>query len=129
MNTTQGKKEGDISSVFVSLSGQAAAPLPTRFADLKARLIRGNERKLQDSWHRLLGRLQDEIAVIHERGSRVIPSIEFKDIENAPKEFEQELRKRGVAVVRAVIPRDEARGYKEEIEEYVRANPWTKGGA
>lgn len=37
-STTTAKPEGDISSVFVSLSGAEAQPLPQRFADLKGRL-------------------------------------------------------------------------------------------
>jgi len=44
--TTQAKapkKEGDISSVFVSLSGATPTPLPERFTELKRVLIHGNE--------------------------------------------------------------------------------------
>jgi hypothetical protein len=32
-----------------------------------------------------------------------------------------------VAVIRGVIPEDEARSYKFEIEEYARQNPQTRG--
>jgi hypothetical protein len=39
----------------------------------------------------------------------------------------EEIRKRGVVVVKGVVPEVEARAYKGEVEEYVRKNPWTKG--
>ncbi|KAJ5107798.1 DUF1479-domain-containing protein [Penicillium angulare] len=126
MNAAQPRKEGDISSVFVSLSGVKQEALPERFADQKRRLIAGNETKVKESWDRLLRNLREEVQTISERGSSVIPSIDFKDIKNAPKSFQQELRKRGVAVVRGVVPEDEARSYKESIEDYVKANPHTK---
>lgn len=121
------RKEGDISSVFVSLSGVKQEALPERFADQKRRLIAGNEKQVKDSWDRLLRNLREEVRTIRELGSNVIPSIDFKDIKNAPESFQQELRKRGVAVVRGVVPEAEARSYKESIEDYVRANPHTRG--
>lgn len=121
------KKEGDISSVFASLSGGEAKELPQRFVDIKKHLIHGHEDQVKQSWDRLLRRLKDEIALVETGGSNVIPSIDFKDIHSAPDSFREELKKRGVAVVRGVVPETEARGYKEDVEEYVRKNPGTKG--
>lgn len=123
------RKEGNISSVFVSLSGKEETPLPERFADQKKRLIAGREDQIQKSWDRLLHKLKDEVHLIEQRGSNIVPSIDFKDLHSAPKTFQDELRKRGVAVIRGVIPELEARGYKEEIEAYAKANLGTKGMA
>lgn len=127
--SAESRKEGDISSVFVSLSGDDGAPpaLPERFADVKRNLLHGREDKLKRSWDRLLRKLKGEVDAIHVHGSNIIPDIEFKDIHKAPDAFRRELRKRGVAVVRGVVPETEARDYKEEIEAYVQANPGTKG--
>ena len=124
---TTSKKEGDISSVFVSLSGSPTAPLPARFADMKRDLIRGKEDRLVRSWQRLLSRLISENETVAQLGPKSIPQVEFKDLNNVSEDFITEVKKRGVAVIRGVIPQDEARGYKEEIEAYIRANPWTKG--
>ncbi|EYE93391.1 DUF1479 domain-containing protein [Aspergillus ruber CBS 135680] len=125
--STQGaRKEGDISSVFVSLSGKEKSALPERFADQKKRLIAGREDQIQKSWDRLLRKLKDEVNLIEQRGSDIVPSIDIKDIHSAPKAFQDELRKRGVAVIRGVIPEHEARCYKDEIEQYAKANPETK---
>lgn len=123
------KKEGDISSVFVSLSGATASKLPQRFADIKKQLIAGHEEALSASWVRLLNRLASENELVARKGPAIVPQIEFADLSSvkAGDNFVQEVRKRGVAVVRGVVPEQEARSYKDELEEYIRANPWTKG--
>ena len=64
---------------------------------------------------------------IVELGSKVIPEINFKDIDNAPETFNNELRKRGVAVVRGVVDEQEALRWKDDLREYTRKNPQTKG--
>jgi len=121
------KKEGDISSVFISLSGITPPPLPERFAAIKRELVGGNEDRVRASWKRLLERLAVENDTIARLGPKVIPQIEFADLSKPSEGFISEVKKRGVAVVKGVVPHDEARGYKSEIEEYVKANPWTKG--
>ena len=65
------KEVGDISSVFPSLSGKKAEPLPPRFGDLKKALIRGNEDAVTTSWHRLLASLKKEIETIRSEGTNV----------------------------------------------------------
>jgi Protein of unknown function (DUF1479) len=121
------RKEGDISSVFVSLSGVTPEPLPQRFADIKRQLIQGNEGAVAASWKRLLEQLAVENETVKQRGPDIIPEIQFKDLHNPSKEFIADIKKRGVAVIRGVVPENEARGYKNEVEEYVKLNPWTKG--
>ena len=126
--TTQAQRRpGDISDAFASLSGQDFKPLTPEYADLKGRLIKGHENEVRESWERLLQELREEIPHIVELGSKVIPEIDFKDIGNAPETFSSELRKRGVAVVRGVVPEDEALQWKEDLREYIRKNPQTKG--
>ncbi|KAL1612171.1 hypothetical protein SLS60_000395 [Paraconiothyrium brasiliense] len=120
------KRAGDISDAFASLSGQQFVPLAPEYADLKARLIKGNEEAIRQSWERLLKDLREEIPLIVEKGSKIIPEIDFKDIDHAPEDFSKELRKRGVAVVRGVVSEQEALGWKESLREYIKANPQTK---
>ena len=121
------RRAGDISDAFASLSGQQFAPLSAEYADLKARLIKGNEEAIRQSWERLLNDLREEIPLIAEKGSKIIPEIDFKDIDNAPEDFSSELKKRGVAVVRGVVSEQEALDWKESLREYIKANPQTKG--
>lgn len=68
---TNTKAEGDISSVFPSLSGKAPEPLPVRFKELKSQLVRGREKEIAGSWFRLLSSLQEEIRKIKQLGSDV----------------------------------------------------------
>jgi len=124
---TTTRKEGDISSVFVSLSGVSPDPLPSRFADIKRQLIQGHEKAVTASWKRLLQKLATENEALKQRGSAIIPEIQFEDLKNPSEQFLKETKKRGVAVIRSVVPEDEARAYKTEVEDYVKINPWTKG--
>lgn len=121
------KRAGDISDAFVSLSGQKFEPLSAEYAELKGRLIRGHESAVQESWERLLRDLREEIPLIIEQGRKIIPEIDFKDLDDVPETFSRELRKRGVAVVRNVVPEQEILQWKAELKEYIRQNPHTKG--
>ena len=120
------KKEGDISDAFASLSGLQFEPLEPRFADVKLRLIRGHEKALADSWTRLLASLREEIPIIAEKGSKIVPEIDFKDLESPSQNFMSEHRKRGVAVIRNVVPQHDALDMKQETRDYIQANPQTK---
>lgn len=121
------KKEGDISSVFVSLSGGQSEPLPKRFLDLKRDIVRGKENQFTSSWNELLQDLNAENKVVANKGPNIIPQIDFRDIRRDDSEFKAALKKRGVAVIRGVIPESEARQYKSDIEDYIKRNPSTKG--
>ncbi|KAG6018681.1 hypothetical protein E4U40_007938 [Claviceps sp. LM458 group G5] len=121
------RKEGDISDAFVSLSGAKRDALPDRFRQLKYDLIRGREKKIVESWTRLLRKLRMENETIALKGSEIIPQVEFTHLDTGLCELKDEIKKRGVVVVKGVVPEAEARAYKEEVEEYVRRNPWTRG--
>lgn len=123
---TAQKQEGDISAAFASLSGLSFEPLEPRFADVKRQLVTGNEAAIHNSWTRLLHNLRDEIAEIRELGSTIVPEIDFKDIQNPSEAFVSAHRKRGVAVIRNVMPQEEALDLKRELRAYIQANPSTK---
>ena len=76
------RKEGDISSVFVSLSGVTPDPLPQRFADIKRQLIQGNESAVTASWKRLLEQLAIENETRKAKRSRYHPEY---PIQRPPK--------------------------------------------
>jgi hypothetical protein len=71
------KKEGDISSVFASLSNESSKPLPSHFVDLKQSIVgaEGSENleRVYESWKDLLGDLSREVEEIKERGNKVRP--------------------------------------------------------
>lgn len=113
--TASQKREGDISDAFASLSGLQFEKLPERFAEVKSRLIAGHEEALCESWHRLLASLREEIPLIAEQGPKIIPEIDFSDIDNASEEFRAEHKKRGVAVIRNVVPEQQALAMKADL--------------
>jgi hypothetical protein len=121
------KRVGDISDAFVSLSGQKFEPLTPKYADLKSRLIKGYENEIRASWERLLQDLKEEIPQIVELGSKVIPTIEYNGIGAPSKTFNDEFRQRGVAVVRGVVDEAEVLRWKQDLKEYIKNNPQTKG--
>lgn len=124
---SQDKREGDISDSFASLAGIKDEPLPDHFRQLKLFLVEGREEKIQTSWNRLLERLRIENDLIAKQGSKVIPEVQFDRLDDDLSAVKAEIKKRGVAVIRGVIPEHEARGYKFELEEYIQKNPQTKG--
>lgn len=120
---SQGKREGDISDSFASLSGLHATPLPDRYRQLKLSLVADHdEAQIVASWERLLDVLREENETIARLGPDVIPSLRYSHLDEDLAAQKDELAKRGVAVVRGVIPRDEARAYKDSIEQYVASN-------
>jgi hypothetical protein len=121
------KKEGDISDTFASMSGNEHAALPDRFRELKLSLAVGHETEIKEGWKRLLKELRKENEMVAAQGSNIIPVIEFSDLDNDLKRLKDEIRKRGAAVIRGVVPEIEARAYKADIEEYARTNPSTRG--
>lgn len=122
------KREGDISDAFASLSGYKEQSLPDEFRQLKLHLSNGNETALTASWNRLLDELKAENEVVAQTGPAIIPEVRFSHLADDIATALPEIKKRGVVVVRGVIPEEEARGYKSEVEEYIRKNqPKTKG--
>ncbi|KAF7541509.1 hypothetical protein G7054_g613 [Neopestalotiopsis clavispora] len=126
LSPSQGKREGDISDSFASLSGTAFVPLPQKFRDLKQRLIQGHEDDVVASWGRLLEQLKIENEIVAREGPNAVPSVAFEDLDDNLAVLRSELKKRGVAVIRGVVPEQEARQYKTELEEYVKKNPHTR---
>lgn len=126
MATHAQKREGDISDAFASLSGMVFEPLEPRFAVMKNQLIAGKEDAIRDSFYRLLDALREEIPAITALKSAVVPEISFQDLKDGSADFSAEYRKRGVAVIRNVIPQAEALAMKEDLRAYISQNPQTK---
>lgn len=98
---------------------------------MKARLIQGYEDRLQESWQRLLSELRLETEIIKAEGSCIVPEISFSDIKynqvESMTKFRNKFKKRGVAIIRGVVPEREALGWKELLRRYIQNNPLTKG--
>ncbi|OHE98225.1 hypothetical protein CORC01_06422 [Colletotrichum orchidophilum] len=108
----------------VSFYGAEPIPLPSRFAGVKKRLITGHETAVEASWYRLINALRTEIADIQTRGSELIPSINFTDINDPVRveAFAHRLRRYGVAVIRGVVPPSDAQKWVHETHDYLDKN-------
>lgn len=104
-------------------------PLPQRFADIKNKIITGNEEALTQSWHRLLEALRVETAAIETAGPSIIPELDFANITNPThaEAFITHLKARGVGIVRGVVSREQALEWKHEATVYLASNPQTRG--
>lgn len=117
-------KIGGMDPPVQSFYGAEPIALPTRFANIKRRLIQGKEEAIEASWRRLLVALKDEIAHIHAHGTDIIPTIEFSDIDDPVKvtNFEQQLKHYGVAVVRGVVSEAQTKTWISQTRQYITHN-------
>jgi hypothetical protein len=129
----KGKPEGDISSVFASLSGEAPTVFPKRFSDLKKEIVGTSAEahdRLVESWRDLLGAVKEGVEEIQQRGTDIIPEVAYSTLKNKnDTTWMGEVKKRGVIVIRDVVSDEEALGWKQEVKEYIKANPQVKGPA
>ncbi|KAK6354107.1 hypothetical protein TWF730_008525 [Orbilia blumenaviensis] len=118
------KAEGDISSVFASLSGETEQQLPLRYRDLKKQLIAENADKVQASWNRLIKSLGDGIETAKVMREQVIPSVTFTDLTTGKLSSKtiDIIKNRGTVVVRGVFSPSEALELKAQTRAYIGAN-------
>ncbi|KAI0392778.1 DUF1479-domain-containing protein [Xylariaceae sp. FL0594] len=112
---------------FCSTATTSTEPIPlsSRFAKLKRNMIACRERDVAESFYRLLRELRKEADEVARLGTDAIPTIDYFDIHDAAKAaaFRASLRKRGVAVIKRVIPPAVAQAWKEETLDYMADNP------
>ncbi|KAI1821283.1 DUF1479-domain-containing protein [Xylaria intraflava] len=116
-------------NIMSMLDSTEPIPLASRFAKLKRNMIACREKDVAESFYRLLRALRREAHDIAARGSDVIPTIDYIDIDDSKKvsAFRKALRKRGVAVIKRVVPATVAEAWKEETLDYIADNPQTSG--
>ncbi|KAG2202535.1 hypothetical protein INT47_012529 [Mucor saturninus] len=131
MTTSSIKPKGDISSVFSHLGGKGIGLDPS-FLTLKQEIAPKDPAILNNAYQRLLTSFQKESVEIKEKGSSVIPQVSFADIQSNggqfPPSIAEEIRKRGCVVIRNVVSREEAQGYKQQIKEYIGQHAKDLGG-
>ncbi|KAE8165217.1 hypothetical protein BDV40DRAFT_286442 [Aspergillus tamarii] len=125
--TRKDKKEGDISSVFSTFSGRKIPPLPERFRDLKRNLTSGFEGQIQQSWDELVEVLKVRTEEVASKRESIIPQLNYSDIRtgSVPPETVAAIRRTGVAVIRGVVPKEEAEGLLSDVRRYFAAHHFT----
>ncbi|PWN53064.1 DUF1479-domain-containing protein [Violaceomyces palustris] len=132
------KQEGTIASVFASLSGGSLDDkLPPRFSELKKSMVRDDRHKraLKQAWLDVLSRLERRVEETKKLGPKTIPEVNYPGDANILKpvsewvsaENLEQIKDRGVVVVKGVVPQEQALRWKQEIREYVNRNPQVKG--
>ncbi|SPO21918.1 related to DUF1479 domain protein [Ustilago trichophora] len=126
------KAEGSIASVFATLSGGTLEDaLPDRFAQLKRSLISSpaHAEHLKRTWRDVLSSLSQRVEETAALGGSCIPEVEFpsggkvgKLEEWTDKNTFENIKDRGVAVIRNVIPSSQVLQWKEEIQSYAKLN-------
>ncbi|KDR78729.1 hypothetical protein GALMADRAFT_137740 [Galerina marginata CBS 339.88] len=103
---------------------------PARFADLKASIASSFpdfELNATRSWGEILQELNNLAKTIKAEGQDTIPQVNFADLQRLSKEELDKIKRRGTVVIKDVIPDEQAIKWKEELKEFVRANPTAEG--
>ena len=125
------RKGDSIGTAFASLS-TASPPLPERYGSLKKELLKGREKALLEGWKRLIDQMEHEtLPMIHSVGTKLVPEVDFAEIVanggELPEVVKSNLKKCGTLVLRNVIPKEQAVGWKQQVKDYINANPSTTG--
>lgn len=119
------KSPGNISSAFSHNSEPVI--LSQRYLDLKKDILKNNEKVIEVSWKRLVSSFEFELQTIKKTGPNIIPQVEYHDIiangGQFPENVANEIRKRGVVVVKNVVDKNTALGYKKNVKEYIKTHP------
>lgn len=122
-------------------------PMPPRLVDLKKQLIPENSKELTKAWEELLATLAEETALFKREGSnasaisqggylkaklnqselQIIPQVDFSELTQLTEEDKARIKRRGCVVIRNVVDDAEALQWKQDLVEFVRANPDVEG--
>ncbi|KAJ4424383.1 hypothetical protein N0V82_000902 [Gnomoniopsis sp. IMI 355080] len=96
--------------------------------EIKGNWSPGNDGTLSASWERLLMQIQEEVRILTQTESKTVPEIDFEDmnVDHKAECFLRDLKTRGSAIIRNVIPVDEAEAWSFDLDSYLRDNPHTK---
>lgn len=125
VTVAKAKAAGDISSAFESFSG-SNQELDETYIEIKKNLIR-NPEAVKDSWLRLKAVLKKGIEEIKAKGSDIIPSVEFSELDDLSESKRLEILKRGCVIIRQTVPAEQAKLLKQDVIQYIGKNPLTTG--
>lgn len=82
-----------------------------------------------------MGSLSARVEQVAQHGEKVIPQVQYPGDAKADQPIEEwmdanvleEIKSRGVVIVRGVVPEQQVLDWKESVREYVRKNPQTRG--
>lgn len=114
--------------------------MPQHLAKLKEEII-GDKEKLKSSWKEVLDDLKGTTTKFQAKGSQVrhqnvtsltylicqgsqlIPEVNFSDLENLSLDDTYLIKHRGCVIIRNVVDREQAQGWKARLQDHVQTNP------
>ncbi|KAG8988850.1 hypothetical protein FRB94_002186 [Tulasnella sp. JGI-2019a] len=119
--------DGDISK-FAKSAGAKVVNLTPQYAELKQSIVGSSpeaHQHLRESFANLLEAIKAGVEEIKSRGSDVVPEASFTEVTSKGSDgaWIEEVKRRGVVVVRDVVDDEEALEWKEKLKRYVEANP------
>ncbi|KAJ7612542.1 hypothetical protein FB45DRAFT_914893 [Roridomyces roridus] len=107
-----------------------SSSLPPRFVDIKRSIAAENpnfEQDLTKAWTEVLVEMGKVTAVIAKEGSAYIPQVAFADLDTLTPQQIADIKRKGTVVVKDVVDDAQARKWKTELEEFIKANPQSDG--
>ncbi|BGP27636.1 hypothetical protein JCM10295v2_006610 [Rhodotorula toruloides] len=118
--TLSEKDKGSIASVFSSLGRDSFVPLEPRFGELKKALFTDG---LIESWRTVLTALEERTEEIRERGTQIVPQVDFRDLQaGLSPSLKNKIKRVGTVVVHGAVPTAEAEGWKGQIQSNIAEN-------
>ncbi|KDQ13124.1 hypothetical protein BOTBODRAFT_160721 [Botryobasidium botryosum FD-172 SS1] len=110
-----------------ALSGSDGV-FPAHLAALKRRLVPpAAEPAVVAAWNDVLAELARFTTQAQATGPDIIPQIQFDQISSLSEDQRNLIKRRGCVVIRNVVPDDEALAWKQQLRDYVAANPSVNG--
>lgn len=129
--SNQVKPKGDISSVFSHLGGKETI-LDPALLQLKKEIAPKDPAILNRAYQRLMDSFANETPNVKAKGSSIVPQVTFEEIQanngQFPPAIAAQIKNCGCVVIRNVIPELEARGYKDQIKQYIARHAGEIGG-
>ncbi|KAF7317151.1 hypothetical protein HMN09_00449800 [Mycena chlorophos] len=113
-------------------------PIDARFAEIKTAIAAQPEfggpdafaRKATEAWGEVIAELKEATRQIEKEGQAYIPRVSFADIQKGTLTAEKiaEVKRKGTVVITDVVEDEKARGWKADLEEFIKNNPQTEAG-
>ena len=113
---------GTINDLF---SEDLKAYYSDEYVELKD-IIEHDQENIEDVFKKVEKKLDKQLEVIKERGNELIPTVSFDKIRNnggkLPEGIADKVRKRGVLIIKNVIPKQEVEDMMTELLKYMYKN-------
>lgn len=85
------------------------------------------EKRVTQAFHEVVNELEKVTNEIAQAGPSYLPSINYDQLGSVSDDKLAEIKRKGSLIIRGVVPRKEAEGYKTDLQAFVDANPNVEG--